>query len=210
MKPLESELIGAIIGDGYIYTNKGKYVVGMTGHPITDKDYFDYLRKSIATVWNKEPQIRERQGGLRLRFNSKQVVERLTNQFRLPSGKGKGEMVCLPEAILKDDILLSACLRGVFDTDGSVFTASKPGSPKYPSIEITTTSKKLAEQIKKVLETKGFRVANIWQYKSKFSRRPAYKVPLNGWKNLERWVETIGMSNPYKLRRALEALRTKR
>jgi hypothetical protein len=209
MQRAECELVGALIGDGYLYTNKGKYVVGFTGQPETDKEYFEYLRRLINKVWQKEPQVKTRAGGLRIRFNSKPVIERLTKYFQLPTGKGKGEKVTLPKVIIDDWRLTRACLRGIFDTDGSIFTADKPGSPNYPSIEITTTSKQLAEQVKTMLESEGFRVAKIWQYQSKLSKRPAYKVPLNGWKNLEKWLETIGMSNPYKYQRAVEAIEKK-
>jgi hypothetical protein len=99
------------------------------------------------------------------------------------------------------------CLRGILDTDGSIFTADKPGFPNYPSIEITTSSPKLAEQIRKVLINRGFHVANIWQYKSKLSKRVTYKVPLNGKANLRKWLAEIGVSNPQKLDKALKAVR---
>lgn len=84
--------------------------------------------------------------------------------------------------------------------------ADKQGSPKYPSIEMTTTSKALAFQLKEILEKRGFRVAKIWSYRSKLSKTRAYKVPLNGRKNVARWIREIGFSNSYKLKMALNSL----
>ena len=68
-----------------------------------------------------------------------------------------------------------------------------------PSIEITTSSKELAEQLKSLLLLKGFRVAKIWAHKGKNSATPAYRVPLNGYENLKMWKKEIGFSNPSKL-----------
>lgn len=124
----------------------------------------------------------------------------------MPYGEGKCERVKIPETIAVDWNLAKHTIRGIVDTDGRVFTANKPGVPNYPSIEITTSSYTLAMQIKQILTENGFRVANVWMYRSKLSRRITYKVPLNGRANLTRWVEEIGFSNPYKLTRAKKAL----
>ncbi len=100
-----------------------------------------------------------------------------------------------------------AYIKSIVDTDGSVFVANKPGLMNYPSIEITTTSYNLANQIKDLLCSQGFRVAKIWKYKSKLSKRITYKIPLNGKDNLLNWVKEIGFSNPYKMKRALSYLK---
>jgi len=202
----ECELIGAIIGDGHIHMKKPKHYVGITGHIKTDKDYFNKLSKLICKIWNKNPQIKNRAGGLRMRFHSKEIVLRLINKFELPFNYGKCLKVKIPKMIAEDWNLAKHTIRGIADTDGSIFTANKPGLPNYPSIEITTTSKALARQLKEILEERGFRVAKIWSYKSKTSKHQAYKVALNGRKNLKKWVDEISFSNPYKLNRALDAL----
>ncbi|MBI4145910.1 LAGLIDADG family homing endonuclease [Candidatus Woesearchaeota archaeon] len=98
-------------------------------------------------------------------------------------------------------------MRGIVDTDGSIFVANKPRSPNYPSIEITTCSRKLAHQLKNILAHQGFRVANIWCDKpGKMSKLPCYKVPLNGRENVRKWLIEIGFSNPVKKMKALNAL----
>ena len=43
-----AELVGALIGDGYIYRNNRKYQIGFVGHPITDKEYFEHLKKMVS------------------------------------------------------------------------------------------------------------------------------------------------------------------
>lgn len=199
-----AELIGILIGDGYVYTNKGKYIVGFTGNPITDKEYYFYIKDLIKETWHKDVNPKVRSRGIRIVLNSKIIVHYL-DRLGLTYGKNKSETIFIPPCIY-DNNLTQHTLRGIVDTDGSVFSAKKPGVAHYPSIEITTSSLKLASQIKDILMNKGFHVPNIWSYKSKLSKRLSYKVPLNGFDNLRLWLKKIGFSNPYKLNKARKIL----
>jgi len=38
-------------------------------------------------------------------------------------------------------------------------------------------------------------------------KRTTYKVPLNGRDNVRKWITEIGFSNPYKMDRAINALK---
>ena len=202
-----SELIGALIGDGYIYRKNRKYQIGYVGSPITDKEYFEKIKILIAQEWNKDVKVRFRERGLRIVFNSKELCSFLIEGLGIPHGEGKCERVKIPNKIASDWSLAKYAIRGIFDTDGSVFVAKKPGIEKYPSIELTTTSKGLAFQVRDLLIKQGFRVANIWQSKSISSTRIAYRVPLNGKNNIKMWVDKIGFSNPYKMQRALDYIK---
>jgi hypothetical protein len=202
----ECELIGALIGDGHISTKCGKYIVGFTGNKVTDREYFEHLERLIFVSWGKRVKVKITQTAVRIKFDSKQIVERLTNFFGIPANEGKGQKAVVPPQVCSDWALARNAIRGLFDTDGSIFVSDKRGSPKYPSIELTTTSNALARQIRLLLSMRGFCVANIWGYCSKRSRLTAYKVPLNGRQNLKKWLKEIGFSNPYKRQRAREAL----
>lgn len=197
-----AELVGVVMGDGYIYKNNKKYRIGFVGHPITDKDYFEYLKKLIKVEWNKDAKSKVRMGGLRMVISSKEVCDFLTEELKIPYGKGKSQKIVIPEAIISNWNLTRATIRGLFDTDGSVFAVKKPGVDKYPSIEMTTISKNLIEQLKFILVGRGFRVSKIWQFKSKLSKNIGYRFGLNGRENIRKWIEEIGFSNPYKLQRA--------
>ena len=124
----------------------------------------------------------------------------------LINGKEKSWTVFIPQIVTKNWNIVKHTIRGIVDTDGSIFVAKKPRVLAYPSIEFDTSSKKLALQLREILLNQGFRVANIWTYQTKLGKRPMYKVPLNGIKNLEKWLDEIGFSNPYKLRRAQKCL----
>lgn len=204
-----AELIGIIIGDGNIYYNRRlrKYYFEITGHPNLDREYFSYISNLIYNLLDKKPSITIRDRGLRLRIYSKEFVEFLIKDLEMPYGRIKGEIIKIPKKIKTWD-LIKPCLRGIVDTDGSVFVAKKSRAPNYPSIEITTASIILANQIRNKLLKKGFRVAKIWKYQPKNKNyRLTYKVPLNGKENIKMWLKEIGFSNPYKLKRAINYIK---
>ena len=185
-----AELVGALIGDGYIYRNKRKYQIGFVGHQVTDKDYFEHLRKLIKKEWNKEAKPVMRERAIRIVINSKSTVDFLVNDLGIPHGKIKSKTVVVPEQIKADWELAKHTIRGIVDTDGSVFAVRKPRVEKYPSIEITTISKKLAEQTRSILLERGFRVAKIWEFESKISENigKSFSIILLNNHNLLRFV----------------------
>ncbi len=203
-----AELIGAIIGDGNIYRNKKKYRVGLTtGKRPEDYAHFLYLKSLISREWKKDPKIKSREHSFNIIIHSKEICLFLNEELGLPFGEGKFKKVKIPEPITMDWKLARRCIRGIVDTDGTVFAVKKPRVSAYPSIEITTCSKDLANQIRGILLNKGFRVANIWKFRSKLSKHDCYRLPLNGKENLKKWINEIGFSHPFKFNRAVSYLK---
>lgn len=198
-----AELVGALIGDGYIYRRNRKYQIGFVGSPKTDVELFERLKDLILDEWNKEAKIKVRERALRIVINSKEICSFLINELEIAHGEGKCERVKIPDIILKDWNLAKHTIRGIMDTDGTIFVSKKPRVEKYPTMEITTVSKELANQIREILLKQGFRVGNIRMSKSKLSKRTAHRVPLYGKKNIRKWLNEIGFSNSYKKERAL-------
>ena len=164
-------------------------------------------RKLIYEEWDKEVKIKFRFRGLRMVFDSKRICEFLINDMKMFHGKGKCQNTKIPGEIYEDWNLAKYTIRGIADTDGSVFVSKKPGIEKYPSIEITTTSQNLANQLKQILVKRGFRVSLRENIRKQINALKAYKIALYGKKNLKKWVEEIGFTNPYKLNRALDYLK---
>lgn len=186
------------MGDGYVYENNGRYQIGIVGNPTTDKEYFSYLKDLIFQEFGVHVKIKYRSRGLRIVFRSKEVVHFLLNDLEMIFGKDKSESTCIPYHIRKNGELVKSTIRGIIDTDGSIFVADKPGSPRYPSIEIKTCSYRLAHQLRDILKDSGFRVANIWSVLSKNSKRTAYTVPLNGKKNVKNGLMKSDSQIPIK------------
>ena len=198
-----AEIIGALIGDGYLYRRNRKYQIGFVGSPKTDIELFERLQELIKKEWKKDAKIKNRAKGLRIVINSKEICNFLINELNIPCGSGKCEAVKIPSQFLSDWNLTKYIIRGIMDTDGTVFVSKKPGVERYPTMEITTTSKVLANQLRDILLKQGFRVGNIRASTSKLSRRIAYRVPLYGKDNIRKWISKIGFSNKYKMERAL-------
>lgn len=204
----ECELIGAFIGDGHVYRGFRKYIVGFTGDRVNDAAYFDHLRGLLKETWGIDKKPFFRSGGLRIVFQSKSVALRLENFYKFPTS-AKCYSVSIPDFLISDWAYARHVLRGLVDTDGSVFVSKKPGVEKYPSLEITTVSPTLAKQVRAILVEWGFRVANLRLSYSKRSKTPAYKIALFGWKNLLMWFNEIGFSNPVKYDKAKLILQAK-
>jgi hypothetical protein len=205
---MEAELVGALIGDGYISLASGKYIVGFTGHPRDDADYYVHLSCLAQNVWGKKMVAKVRLRGLRMKIYSKSVCAHLVNDVGLIAGPSKSFSARVPERMLGDWNLLRFVIRGFADTDGSVFCSKKPGVEKYPAIELTTCGLVLAEQLREALLCRGFRVTKLRRYFSALSVRPCYKVCLYGRLNLAKWIKGIGFSNPTKRAKAESFLGT--
>src|SRR3989338_2898154 len=122
-----AELIGVIIGDGNIHRNRKKYRIGITtGKRSEDYAHFLYLQNIISREWKKSPFIRIREHSLSMVFDSKEICLFLNEELGLPYGEGKCERVVIPEELLRDWKLTRRCLRGIVDTDGTVFAVKKP------------------------------------------------------------------------------------
>ena len=140
-------------------------------------------------------------------INSKEACLLLTDELNIVYGKEKSKNVTIPQEISINWNLVKHTLRGIVDTDGSVFAVKKPRIEKYPSIEITTISYELAKQIKEILEAQGFRVTKIWEFNQNMSENKCYRFGLNGKDSLKKWINEIGFSNPYKLERAISYIK---
>ncbi len=190
IRPELCELVGAIIGNGNLWTDGSRFRIDLTGHPEFDKSYFEYLRQLMQRLFGKDPYpLRIRQRGLRLRLQSKTAYELLLT-LGIPQGSGKSHKVTIPDQIAQDWELAKWAIRGIVDTDGTVFFSTKTyDSPIYPTIEIRTCSKKLADQIETLLEQKNFRA------RTRGNDKEGFHVALYGKEMLRKWSAEIGFSN---------------
>lgn len=193
-----SELVGIIIGDGCLYNRKGNYLILISGNIKEDKKYYKNISRFIFKTINKQPTIKIHQRALRLIIKNKNFFNFFYEHLEMKYHGDKTYKVIIPSLVLENVGFTKACLRGIVDTDGSVFTSDKPGSPNYPSIEITTVSKSLAFQIKDILKKLEYRVTLRWYDPKNDVQVRTYKIGLNGWLMLRKWYNDIGFSHPLK------------
>jgi len=142
-------------------------------------------------VFGKRPyQLKIRQHGLRFRLQDKKAFKRLTD-LGIPWGNGKARNVIIPQCIEKLGWnQIRWVLRGIFDTDGTLFFSKKTyKNTIYPTLEIRTYSKALGKQVDRLLTKKGFRS------RLRGNDFRGFHIGLYGYNMLYKWVGEIGFSN---------------
>ena len=204
-----AELYGAMIGDGCLskyfskYDQKEKHCILITGHTHDE----EYYRKTIRPIFEQEFGIKgcirfkKTDNVVRFETISKRIFKRFTD-MGFPVGlKNNLE---IPNRISIDNGLAIACVRGIFDTDGSIYKrySKKYSGHKrkydYKNIEIKMKSKKVIEQIKSILNKNDIVTSNI--------RMNANNYVLNIHKQtaIESFYKLIKPNNPYHKERFLK------
>ena len=130
-----AEIVGAILGDGHIMFHKkgkkiGVYQINITGHKELDKDYhLNYLRKKFKSLFNINTKevLARKSNGRHLIIYSRELVNFFIN-MGLKSGDKIQNQTTIPHWIFKETKYLRVCVRGLIDTDGSVFRMSRRDS----------------------------------------------------------------------------------
>ena len=190
-----AEETGWHIGDGSMnyYKNQGKMkgVYQLRGHIEDDKPhYIERIKPIFDKIYGTNISLREmpstRVYGFQIWNDS---LVRFKQSLGLPLGK-KFEL-SIPEAFLNDENLTKAVIRGIFDTDGSIRLENK-NNKVYPTIYLTTISKKLAYQLLEILNKLGFRTTVYSQLNNKdFNRQRAYKINIRGVEMLHMFIKEI-------------------
>lgn len=187
----QAEFCGIIMGDGNLWTNNRKYEVTITGDIVSDRAYFDALASFVRDRIGKEPYYRIRGRGLRLTIYSKEYYKFLTENVGMKDRMLKSESG-FPSSIRANGAFLRRFIRGLFDTDGTVFLSDKKGSPGYPTLEIASSNPELVGDLHAALSGLGFRVHK------RATTKNGYKVSIYGKEMIRKWNLLIGSSNPSK------------
>lgn len=187
------EFYGALLGDGCISRylcsdNKERWSIQLVGNLRSDYKYILYLQKLLLREYNLSSYYyRRRNNSCALTIKNKGLCLDLNKKFGVPIGPKykklniSNKVLTLPWGIKK------YVLRGLFDTDGIIF-ARKDENYRSPHISITSKSKPFLRQIMGLLREQGY---------------PAYingsDVRIRGIKNINKWFEDIGSSNPRNL-----------
>jgi len=112
-----AELVGVILGDGHV----GRYQVMVAFNSRKERAYARYVQRVIRDVFDLSASLRERERShLTLVVSGVHLIERLA-ELGLPSGDKLTNGADVPAWVFKREDLMRACLRGLVDTDGTVF-----------------------------------------------------------------------------------------
>ena len=190
-KILLAEFIGIMLGDGNLYcNNKGQYVIRITGDLNKDKKYHeDFISNLFYGLFNKEMRVQIYPDRRVLCCYSKHIFDQLIS-FGLKHGNKLENNVGISDWIFDDDKYVMACLRGLIDTDGSVFPKST--NKEFFQIEISCAIPNLRESISQAFQKLDIKSSN-WSEGSNTPNCGIYKK-----EEIFKYCRLIGFNNPTK------------
>ncbi|MFA5333677.1 MAG: LAGLIDADG family homing endonuclease [Candidatus Nanoarchaeia archaeon] len=156
-----AELIGIILGDGCLYFNSiGSYSVKIAGHLILEKDYLiNFVKPLIDKLFNIKSNIEIKTHEMLVSVYSKELILKL-EEFGLKRGNKVKNNIGIPEWIMNENEFLKPCIRGLIDTDGSIFKMSNK-NPNLLRIGFKNHSIKLLNDTREGLIQLGFNPSKI-------------------------------------------------
>jgi hypothetical protein len=183
------ELYGILMGDGCVseyndYEHANRCDTIIVGDKRHDFLYFSYMKALLLNLGiNCYIYQYKTNNSIRLTVRNKRF-----SQFLLSIGFPKGnkyELLIIPQIFSNLPWAdLKLIIRGIFDTDGCIF-AKKNEKYRYPYINISSKSQKLRQQLHSILRERA--------YPFYFNNDNLF---MKGIKNVNRWMEDIGTSNP--------------
>ena len=129
-----AEFIGIMLGDGHMNNKIYRQQISFNG--VNETKYMEYVKNKIISLFNIYPKERwERnqkdvtgnEKGMFLYFDSKNLFQTLI-YHGLKAGNKVKNQVRVPDWIKKEKSLMKSCLKGLFDTDGSISVVKKRSS----------------------------------------------------------------------------------
>ena len=206
-----AEFIGIMIGDGHLghYTGKDgrernyvNYQINIAGNK-SEEEYLNHIMNLFYSLFHVKLYYTKDTAfnSIILRKNSKGILQFLNNICGIPLNH-KTKIVEIPELIKNsEDDIKCAFLRGLADTDFTVTFKNRANKGhNYPVIVGGFKSRKLVEDLEELCFTLGFRHSVAYDRKVFDKRKGDYNtincIYLYGRKNFNRWVKSIGFSNP--------------
>jgi len=194
-----AEEIGIHIGDGSLFFRKKEnhydYVVCLSREEESYKNYVINLIKKIYGIVPSYIDKDKTENSINIEYYSK-LLFLWKKSIGLPISD-KSE-ITIPKFVL-DSFFVIDCLRGIFDTDGSVtFKKKNQKYHSYPVLKIDNKSSKLVLQInlllKKIGISSSFQLNKI-HVSSNRSTSPVSTVYFSGKSNLLKWFNLVSSKN---------------
>ncbi len=183
-----AEFVGVMMGDGGI----SEYQVAITLHHIDDLEYATFVTNLIKKLFKVTPSVYHSPGKSvnNIVVSRKEMVEYL-HELGLPVGNKIKQQLDIPEWIKKDQTLSIACLRGLVDTDGCIFTHRyhvKGARYAYKKLSFTSASEPLRQSVHALLQKIGLH-----------SRMTGTDVRLDRVEDMKQYFSKVGSHNPKHL-----------
>lgn len=187
-----AEFIGIMLGDGNLYCNdkKGQYIIRITGDIAKDKLYYEsFVIPLFYELFQKEIKMRIYSDRRLLCCYSKSIFNNLVKFGLVPGDKLKNN-INIPDWIFTNKKYIKSCLRGLVDTDGSVFPKST--NKEFFQIEISSAIPNLRKSISKSIEILNIK-SSKWSKGSNTPNCGIYKR-----EEIFKYCKLVGFNNPLK------------
>lgn len=166
-----AEFIGVLFGDGHV----GRYQTSITLDSKTDRAYAEYLKTLIEDHFGASAALRFRKNkrAIDLTVSSVLFCKQMV-RFGMVEGNKIQNGLRVPEWIKASRLYTKAFLRGLFDTDGSVYIERKRTAGKvycYVGAAFYSASPLFLEDIVKSLCLLGFSPTYTRRQRAVFLRR---------------------------------------
>ena len=193
-----AEIIGAILGDGYLYyaRKKGSGLV-IVGNFTEDFHYITYLIKAFRKLGTNPTTYRSKdKNAIYLSIISKKFIEELLLLGLKESPKVN---LRIPKIIKNGSSNLKAAfIRGLSDTDFSISFHKGPSRKNYTYPKITAAFSDIGfvKDVQSVIEEFGIKV-NRYNIKTHLDGKvyQQYSLHIYGKKNLKLWLDNINFRN---------------
>ena len=151
-----AEFMGILFGDGHV----GKYQTSITLDSQTDAEYIDFIVANIQKHFKITPGTRKRKGARAIEICISSVsFSKHMVRYGMKEGNKIKKGFRIPNWIFESKVYLKVFIRGLFDTDGTVYMDRKVVGGKqymYSGIAITSASVELRADIMRALQLLGF------------------------------------------------------
>lgn len=192
-----AELIGIIWGDGNIYINNkyGVHQIRIASHYLQEKEYSVFISKLIEKLFGIKPTIKQKGS-----CNYVCVDNKYLAHFLMREGirKNSGVPFKIPVWIEQNTDFLKAFVRGLTDTDGSVYRLSKKDSATI-RISFKNTNLELSLAYRKSLLALGYNPSkliygNVFLTKKSDTTKYLKEISFHNKKHLKR-IKCIALSS---------------
>lgn len=184
-----AEFYGIMLGDGNSHRTKaykkGTYMIRIVGDSRLDKDYLiDYVKPLIEWLFRLKVSVRyfKNKNAIYLESHSKELITFLEGKGFHPGNKIKNKLR-IPYWIEENSKFLALCIRGLFDTDGSVYKITNQNSYQ---INITNYNLGLLKDVRNGLLSLGIGCSKISKGNSLYVTKKS---------ELRKFLKLIGFNN---------------
>ena len=187
------EQIGIILGDGHL--SKSGNTLTITLNFEDEENYVEYVKDLLRKVFNVDPSIVKLPNNKanQIRIYGKGIINALV-ELGMKTGNKVKNQVSVPDWIKNKKKLCASCLKGLLDTDGSIYLTS---DKRRLAMNFKNNSKPLVESFIEMCEKLDIKTNNIyegWTF-SRGKRFKHYKVEIYKQDQIARFILIV---NPEK------------